>query len=372
MASNSEGIRFLESTTNLKKVIKRVSGRTPSTEVARDISACLQQGRLFFDAATASPLQIRPLQLYYGMEGFAKAMVLARTLRSISTLVQSHGLSDVSDDATTIAGMKVKFLEAGIFQDFNDTVAQLGVLKYYDGSMPKQEAKPFESAIRVAGTETTLEELLRRIPSLQRSFRRTFGNDPLCWSVDINYNHGLVDLRIDDPILFAGKDGLRDIVAKWRAKFPWLNNWCFSHATLAWNNSVLIFTNREKPRSGELADENLIQANDGFSAKTNNESGVYWLDILPPLTGGVEGDRLAMIDKLNGVELPDSSIQFAAAFLLSSLARYRPQVWQHALSHSDTQNKVADDGALSLIEDFMESALNNFPTLVRQVIDPSV
>lgn len=371
MAPNSESIRFLESTINLRKAIKRVTGRTPSAEIARDVSACLQQGRLFFEAAATSPLQIQPLQLYYGMVGFAKAIVLARKASSISTLVQSHGLSEASDDNTTIAAMRIKFQEKGVFQQFNDSIAALATVNYYDGSMRHKVSKPFDSASALAGSDSTLQELLRRIPSLQRSIRRTFDIDPLSWSIDISYQNGLVDLRLDDPILFSGKDGLRDMIAKWRVNFPWLNDWCFAEATLAWNQSVLIFRNREKPPTGELTDDNLVQTEDVFVGKTNNERGIFWLDILPPVAGGLANTHLSTISPLNGVALSEFTLQFSVAFLLSSLVRYRPHVWQHALSHSDTQNRAADDAALSLIETFMQATLNEFPVMVREAIDPS-
>ena len=58
---------FLESVTNLKPLIKENLGREPSTHVAREVASCLQQGRLFFEAARSAPLEIRPLQLFYGM-----------------------------------------------------------------------------------------------------------------------------------------------------------------------------------------------------------------------------------------------------------------------------------------------------------------
>jgi hypothetical protein len=99
-------IRFLESTDNLKSIVHQSIGRTPSTTVARDIAACLQQGRIFFEIAANAPLQVKPLQIYYGMVGFAKAIILARQgLSSIATLAQSHGMSEISDQDARIEDM---------------------------------------------------------------------------------------------------------------------------------------------------------------------------------------------------------------------------------------------------------------------------
>jgi hypothetical protein len=55
--------KFLESTDNVRPLIKKLTGREPSAAIARDITACLQQGRLFYEAAADAPLEIRPLQL---------------------------------------------------------------------------------------------------------------------------------------------------------------------------------------------------------------------------------------------------------------------------------------------------------------------
>src|ERR1700737_4152487 len=125
-------IRFLETTTNLKAIIRQSTGRTPSTEIARDIAACLQQGRLFFEIATSAPLQVQPLQIYYGIVGFAKAVILGRNVQSISTIAQSHGLSDISQQGSNVEDLTLQFRRNGLFAQFNDVVASFGRVNYYD------------------------------------------------------------------------------------------------------------------------------------------------------------------------------------------------------------------------------------------------
>jgi YaaC-like Protein len=364
-------IKFLESTTNLKSTIKQSTGLSPSTETARDISACLQQGRLFFEIAESAPLQVRPLQLYYGIVGFAKAIILARNVRSIATIAQSHGLSDISAQNAKIENLRLRFDGKGVFQQFNDVIAPLGRINYYDDStMLQSEAKPFDLAAGLNQTECSLKDLLARIPGLQKPYRRTFNQDPECWPVQIQYSHGHVSLRLDDPHLFADKSDLRARVVQWRRRFPWLNDWCFSEALRAWNNSILIFVNFEKPMSGELSDAMLVPNNSGFSAKTENQAEIYFASILPVLAGGLTLDHQTAIHPLNGVTLSEFALQFGAVFLLSSLVRYRPQLWQHAVSHSASQNRATDDRSLSLIESCMSGVLGSFPALAENCIDP--
>jgi hypothetical protein len=57
--------KFLESTENLKPLVRALTGRAPSTAKAHEITSCLQQGRLFYEAAAASPLEIRPATLLW-------------------------------------------------------------------------------------------------------------------------------------------------------------------------------------------------------------------------------------------------------------------------------------------------------------------
>ncbi len=71
---------------------------------------------------------------------------------------------------------------------------------------------------------------------------------------------------------------------------------------------------------------------------------------------------------INDVKLHEYALQFLGTFLLSSLVRYRPQIWQNAISRSVTANSAADDRALSLIEKFLDVTLSGFPNMVVHVI----
>lgn len=156
--------RCLESTENLKPLVKKRFGREPSSSIAREIVACLQQGRLFYEAAATSPLEIRPLQQFYGMVGFAKALIVASKLNSLATLRQTHGLKDISANNSRIAELKLKIDRSGTFQEFNDVVAPLTRLGLVD-VVNKSRAVYFPSAKsdKLAGIEVSLREILRRI-----------------------------------------------------------------------------------------------------------------------------------------------------------------------------------------------------------------
>ena len=121
-------LRYLESSANLQSSVERATGRRPSTTQAREVGVCLQQGRLFYGAAASTEMAIRPLLQFYGMLALAKALVIGYNGINLSTLPQSHGLSDVSEPCKNIADLKVRVggENAGMFQRFNDsTMLQL-------------------------------------------------------------------------------------------------------------------------------------------------------------------------------------------------------------------------------------------------------
>lgn len=92
-AKEWQKLRQLESPLLSKKFLQ---GLDNGQEVLSSFtfSAYLAQARQFFAAADVSPLQIRPLLLYYGVMQFAKACILARMPQRAARLeAQKHGLA---------------------------------------------------------------------------------------------------------------------------------------------------------------------------------------------------------------------------------------------------------------------------------------
>jgi hypothetical protein len=363
-------IKFLESTANLRVLLKRATGRVPSTQVTRDIAACLQQGRLFFEIAASAPLQVQPLQIYYGMVGFAKAMVLARSVKSIATIAQSHGLSDISQQKVQIENLCLRFQSRGVFQQFNDALATLGRVNYFDDLRAlRYVSKPYDRAESLKEGVCTLKDILARVPGLQALYRKTFTQEAGCLSVSFYHDGESAQLRIDDPYLFKSREDLQLCVKRWRDLYPWLNSWCLTEASHARDNSVLLFYNIDKSVLDEFSAERLVESSNGFIAVMQGRRFVPFESIVPPLAGGISKTHPTAIQPLNGATLSEHSLQFCGAFLLSSLVRYRPQVWQHALSHTAVEQSGADDRALALVESFLQQILREFPTLVENVFE---
>lgn len=180
-------------------------------------------------------------------------------------------------------------------------------------------------------------------------------------------------LRIVDDHLFTNKQSLLEMIDKWRARFPFLDQWCFCEANHAWDKSLITFRNIPKPPIGEFADQIMAKVGNDFKIEPEAPASdqIPFTSILPALAGGITKKTETAMQPYDGVLLSEFSTQFMGCFLLSSLVRYRPQIWQKAISRSVSENSPADDSALALIEQFNDVVLSSFPELVVHAIDGS-
>ena len=366
-------LKFLESTPNIKVLIQEVIGKKPSTRLASEISVCLQQGRMFFDTAIESPTEIKPLQIFYGMIGFAKALILARSFKHLETLTPSHGLKDITVQNSRLENIQLKILSKGTFQDFNNVISQFDRIIYFDeSSMPSWYFIPTSTSDKLREKNINLKEVLARIPNLKDLYQDTFQENPKAWPISIfcdRYHPGFTDLQIDDPEIYSDRVSMEKIVKKWRKKFPFLNNWCLRQVTKAWGNSIIIFCNIEKADINEFAVDFLVERDGEFRENRNfkNDTSFKRIDfhkILPPLSGGLGSGFDSMVEPYQDEYISECSLYYLGMYLLSSLVRYRPQIWTHSISRSVTREKSADDRALAIIEEFMIRAISQFPNMV--------
>lgn len=353
-------LRFFESSSNLRAAMERATGERLSATRAREVGICLQQGRLFYAAADASEMPIRPLIQFYGTLALAKALVIARTGSSLSSMPQTHGLSDASGACQTIADLRVRLdaAENGMFQRFNDVAAQLTGLSYFRGTTPEAITIPSTNSAKFKGLSLSIRELLARIPGLHDLYQQTYHEPALSAPIQVEEPtfHSNWVVRVDDPENVASFGDVIGVVTKWRARFPFLANWRLTTAQPAWGNAALLFEN-EMPEADELHSEGFCPLDGGgFQARRPASVGEPARDIstvLPPLAGRFSGYATAIAPIADGLHLNEHSLHYAALYLLSSLVRYRPNVWVHAISRSVTDSVPADDAQLAVIEEFL-------------------
>lgn len=374
-------LRFLESVENIKSLAQQRTGRAMATTRAREITACVQQGRQFFEAAENSPLEIRPLVQFYGMVGFAKALVLNQRSCGLSTLTKGHGLKDISAPLARLGQLKARVESHGTFVEFNDEVCRLNRACYFGpDAHPLSIPIPTSESAAFIGFELTLKDILARIPTLAKLYRYTYSEPPATESLDqLNFREcgDYFTIRLVDPELLSTRDSLRDIVGRWRARFPYLAQWRVTEAVRAWGESYITLANLRSAFADDLGDEalpetetNRFEALDVIRSQQNAER-IQLAEALYGVGGGYSDSAAFAIAPLSGRYMSEFSLSYVGLFLLSSLVRYRPDTWAHAVSGSSFQDRPVDDQALALVRAFLDTNHSAVPKLVIRVLNPN-
>lgn len=227
-------IKFLESISNIKEVVKTSIDITLNTKKARDITACLQQGRLFFNAAKLSPLEIKPLLMYYGIVGFSKAIILSKTKEKLKTLHQTYGLSEYkSTSSNTIALLGLSFKGAGTFQHIHDIIVNVNDIYTFEDKTSNN--KSLSTSRNLDRKTINLKNILSRIPGLEDLYKITFNEKPKTIKIHIGSDYRAIDLyhkalSITIPDKFTDINSLFNIINLLRKKHQFLQNWCLAYA----------------------------------------------------------------------------------------------------------------------------------------------
>jgi hypothetical protein len=367
--------KFLESTDNLKRVVKKSLGREPNSELARGATVCLQHGRLYFEAAEKSPIEIKPLLIFYGILNYSKGLVIARKLMKIETLQQTHGIDDISSQTSKLEELTVKSKGKGTFQEFNDSVCELDCVDYKNVRLNRYDyitITTVDSSL-LENREFTLKDILARMHRLASLYSETFCEDAKTIRCDISYSdrqHGLAELHITTDDVITDSQSRESIVAKLKNKYPFLENWCLTLAQGAFDHSNLTFVNFDKSSTATISKGGKEGVN-GFyyvdpfvtGLKHGQYNCVNFWNIMQPIGGGPANEPY-LIEPFDNICISELSLYYLGMFLLSSLVRYRPQIWMHSLSRLATSDLPSDDAALALIEKFIEDTLNVFPSAI--------
>lgn len=373
-------IRFLESAENVKALVRQHRNRDISTELAREITACIQQGRQFYELATTSPLEIRPLVQFYGMVGFAKAIVLNQRLCRLSTLPASHGIRDISPQGARMLELSARIDRRGTFVDFNTEVSQLNRVCYLGPvGEPLSAAAPCAASEHLADRNFSLKDVLSRSPD-SKLYQYTLGERPNAQSLgylsfDERDNYFSVQLAEDRPI--RDRAHLSEMVAKWRTSYPYLARWRVIEAMNSWGTSAVTFANLSTPRVDDTAEDLLQQVDPNIFRAQNLFPDGLNVERLPidgsllGVAGGFSNSLCHAIAPIEQLYVSEFSLSYIGLFLLSSLVRYRPDSWSHAVSRTLLADRPSDDRALALIQEFLEANARDVPSLAIKVINPN-
>jgi hypothetical protein len=331
---------FFESDPNLRTHLAHHAGFEPSSLQAAHIAAALRQGREWFLASTQGELMTRPVAVYYGMVSFASAVTMSYARpKLLDQFKKGHGLA--FDGLGNLQSASVQTSGRGfLFQNFSDiALAQSQVAaKLRQGSL--------HLAINDGETDpippVTLKQLFARIPRLADYFRQTFGEDPAFAPVRL-YLTRLGQDPSDRPLAtIVLEEHHRDFDAA-RERIPALRRW------RAWQEA-----------EDRLAFENLPPdlMPRPSTADEQRRAAQSLTPLLPQFYATPFGAILAA--PLSGckIPLPEASVMMAAAFLLSAVARYRPDVWASFLVMRGSDTKLR-----AIVEEFLGLCEDQFPLI---------
>jgi hypothetical protein len=225
------------------------------------------------------------------------------------------------------------------------------------------------------GLEISLREILSRIPELAPLYQMTFSEAPNTEQISVEVSvqsETEFRIRIDVKDLYRDRDSLKNIVLGLRGRFPFLSNWRLNSAQISWGRSILYFRNTGNDKIDEFSQPYLFTNGESYEERpvANDENKPFPVaEGLYPLAGGFSSGTNA-ISPINGLHISEFSFHYLALFLLSSLVRYRPQTWTHAISRSAFQDIPADDKALSLIEQFLNFNSAAIPNMIATILNP--
>lgn len=373
-------VRFLESVENLKRVVYSATGRLPNTELGLQISACLQQGRPFFEAAATGAREIRPLLLSYGTIAFAKAAIAARTFTKLETLPHSHGLRDISAGNARMNDLRVKVESDGVYHHSVDTSALVERVSVFDSTKTVWISTPSCSATDIAGLELSLDDVLSRIGVLSKLYRQTFDREskslPLSMTQSTQHRE-LYEFRVD--VRADSMPSAADFIAvlsDLRRRFPFLDKLNFTRATFAWDHIVILFDNAQPGGLLPEVDLDLQRPfGEGADLLPARVSGrvpvppIRLAEILPCSQGGLTQELATFSSPvLPNTYLSEFTLLYLGTYLLGSLVRYRPQIWVHALYGTEMPCRPRDDASRALIESFLNHVSSTVPQLCAATI----
>ena len=228
----SVNIKMLESASNLKRVVSKNLGFQLSGEKANQICACLQQGRLYLEAAGDAAWEIKPLLVYYGVAVFSVAVVLTRTKHKLESLPQNHGISDVSKANARLEDLTVKIEEKiGIFHEMNDVFRPLEKLILHTDKEKLKVPCPTSPSATLINKTVTLKQILGRIPGLKQPYRDTFDEESHligCSHFSITHEgkpHVEFDIHLDEHERILDLASLQSRTQCLRDQFSFLKKW---------------------------------------------------------------------------------------------------------------------------------------------------
>lgn len=321
-----EGMRLLQRYESKDLIKSRYANIHNSASInaakTTSIAMNMRQGRELLSSAENTDYTTRPIELYYGISAYCRAMSLLLSLTSTeSSLPQKHGIKLVNlpvsiSNAQNLLEIVLKF-ESGGFTDWYSKTQDQFPLRVRSSKADWA----YSYSTDIVSKEISFGELLTLIPDVSQELMLITG-EPFPRLVINHYQSGKVS--------FDGKA----IQSEAEACFPNIASGKVTHLNnVNWNADFSDLTNFQ-PQLAQLNE-------DGFDIGSTV--------IIKPVT----------------TQLSPLAAYYAAMYALSMLARYRPSIW------GQIWNGGAGNEAYPLLSQLMSNTNKWIPYIVSENIELS-
>lgn len=303
-------LRYFESSANVKNLLNKStdSSRSPFvTHVSeidarsKGIAACIRQAHEYFLASETVSLATKPLLLYYQFLSLAKVLLLA------------------NDDIDNI--LDLPMLHHGLKKDWTNTVPNpsLGDLSFQTGGgVFKLLYETVSKSTIPDGTTLVFKDLIRVIPDMSDLFFRYYGQP------SFTYRFETFKTDVDHlSVSFSNGQNINTVLSD----FPLLNTHVY--------NLQPEYVQFVAPDDVFLYDKQIA---------TKAEGTIFGSYLIKPISGGLHDTTSAI---------------YAAAYFLSDLVRYKPNILLDILEGHK-------DGSVAFINAFCHIAQRRFPNDILQ------
>lgn len=286
----------------LERRYKAHHGGELSAGKANEIIAHLQQARQYFLSAESAGVLAGPLEQYYGVLAFSRAIVLYRQPRQReATLTRSHGLDGVLPNGGGAEDIQITVTN-GTFRELLVATSNLETIAI-DQPRPRHETtvQRFEQNLPppAMGARFSLLDLLSRISGVKEHFEQAFGTPAHC-----HYGRA--------HILQASFNA-----TVWRGEFP-----------LAPLEQLRESLGISPGASGT------ITPNESADFRVQLVPGDRLADHLPSVVELESGAHVFLERFPGGWSLSRIASYFAASHAMSMLVRYHPTRWARLVNHA--------------------------------------
>jgi hypothetical protein len=353
-----ERLSLYESQDLLSRLYRERHGGRLSSQKAKEITACLVQGRQFFAAADTAEDLTAPLILYYGVLALSRGIILFLDRRKrLTSLDPTHGaeargwsnlLLSETGGPQNIPNVEIALRDAGTFAQLAESTRSTERCRVFAWRYPSEYRMSTSAKRTLQPVTITFRQALERIPDLHVLFERTFGEESQCQpvfalmqSVDTQTDVEFIETVFGLPTV----DRVRELLQV-PAECPVI----LDHPSPA---ALRYMSHQETYRDGSQVQRVLL--------------GHSTLDGVMQHLGTLKNDRsgnMYLVARLpNGNVVSTLSLLFLVSFATGNLVRYYPSIWQHLSARGP------GDASYPLLKSCISLVQELFPHLVANEME---